>query len=80
MRSYSHVEICLGWAAPAQQQPSHQPPNALTALDGVDGRGLEDYGIDPDSPGPMSDGDEMDLALAALLELCFEYLSRKLSR
>ena len=55
------------WTAPpAPPQPTPiQPP---LPVDPVDRRDWEDYGFDEDLPGPPTSGDDMDIALAALLK------------
>jgi len=57
--------FCLGSSSTTAATAA---PSPAPALDDVDLRDLEDYGIDPGGPDPMPDGDEMDLALAALFK------------
>ena len=55
---------------PAAAEPPLQPlPQPSPALDAVDSRDLEDYGIDPTCPqaDPNPDGGDINLVLAALL-------------
>lgn len=51
-----------------QPPPPPPPPRAPVALDPVDRRDLEDYGINPDGPDQPSPGEEIDPALSALLK------------
>ena len=55
-----------------QLRPVSPPPPAPAQqpwlVDQVDNRDLEDYGIDPDRPDSPLSGDDIDLALAALLK------------
>lgn len=46
-----------------QPPPPPPPPRAPVALDPVDRRDLEDYGINPDGPDQPSPGEEIDPAL-----------------
>lgn len=53
--------FCLGSSSTATATAA---PSPAPALDDVDRRDLEDYGIDPDGPDLMPDGNEMYLRLA----------------
>ena len=57
--------FCLGSSSTTTATAASSP---RPALDDLDCRDLEDYGIDPDGPDPKPDGNEMDLALAALFK------------
>ena len=50
---------------PLPQAPPRQPSRIL---DDLDRRDFEDHGFDPDDPDSESEGDEVDLALDALLK------------
>ena len=56
--------LCLGSSSTDTATAAPSPLPCALALDDVGCRDLEDYGIDPDGPDPMPDGNELDLALA----------------
>ena len=62
---FFEIVLCIAEPAPLPQAPPQQPPRIL---DDIDRRDLEDYGFDPDGPDSESEGDEVDLALDALLK------------